>query len=71
MTIITSPSHIPVMPDEVLSFMQIKPSGTYIDGTCGLGGHSKAILSNLSNNGFLLGGDNFQSTKGLHHLAEL
>tara|TARA_A100000164_G_C21817113_1_gene728425 strand:+ start:67 stop:951 length:885 start_codon:yes stop_codon:yes gene_type:complete len=57
MTIITSPNHIPVMPDEVLSFMQIKPSGKYIDGTCGLGGHSKAILSNLSNNGFLLGLD--------------
>ena len=57
MPIKTSPTHIPVMPDEVLSFMQIKPSGKYIDGTCGLGGHSKAILSNLSNNGFLLGLD--------------
>ncbi len=53
----TYPSHTPVMPEEVLSFMEINPSGKYIDGTCGLGGHSKAILSNLSNNGFLLGLD--------------
>ena len=54
---IASPTHIPVMPEEVLSFMEINPSGKYIDGTCGLGGHSKTILSNLSNNGFLLGLD--------------
>ena len=54
---IASPTHIPVMPEEVLSFMKINPSGKYIDGTCGLGGHSKTILSNLSNNGFLLGLD--------------
>ena len=57
MTNITSSTHIPVMPEEVLSFMEINPSGKYIDGTCGLGGHSKTILSNLSNNGFLLGLD--------------
>ena len=57
MTNITSSNHIPVMPEEVLSFMEINPSGKYIDGTCGLGGHSKTILSNLSNNGFLLGLD--------------
>ena len=54
---IASSTHIPVMPEEVLSFMEINPSGKYIDGTCGLGGHSKTILSNLSNNGFLLGLD--------------
>ena len=54
---IISSIHIPVMPEEVLSFMEINPDGKYIDGTCGLGGHSKTILSNLSNNGFLLGLD--------------
>ncbi len=51
---IASTSHIPVMPKEVLSFMEVNPSGQYIDGTCGPGGHSKSILSKLSNNGFLL-----------------
>ena len=54
---IASSTHIPVMPEEVLSLMEINPSGNYIDGTCGLGGHSKTILSKLSNNGFLLGLD--------------
>ena len=54
---ITSSTHIPVMPEEVISLMEINPSGKYIDGTCGLGGHSRTILSSLSNNGFLLGLD--------------
>ena len=54
---IASSTHIPVMPEEVLSLMEINPSGKYIDGTCGLGGHSKTILSNLTNDGFLLGLD--------------
>ena len=52
-----SPIHIPVMPNEVLSFMDLNPQGKYVDGTCGLGGHAKMILSGLSKNGFLLGLD--------------
>ena len=53
----TALAHIPVLPKEVLSFMEIKPTGKYLDGTCGLGGHSKLILSNLSPEGFLVGTD--------------
>ena len=34
--------------------MDIKPDGTYIDGTVGAGGHSKEILKNLSSNGKLI-----------------
>jgi len=49
--------HVPVLSNEVLSFLEIKPSGKYLDGTCGLGGHSKQILSKLSPNGFLIGTD--------------
>ena len=37
--------------------MDIKPAGKYLDGTCGLGGHSEQILSKLSPNGFLIGTD--------------
>ena len=37
--------------------MDIKPGGKYLDGTCGLGGHSEQILSKLSQNGFLIGTD--------------
>ena len=43
-----TPNHIPVMPNEVLSLMDLKPQGKYVDGTCGLGGHAEMILSGLS-----------------------
>ena len=49
--------HVPVLSNEVLSFLEIKPTGKYLDGTCGLGGHSERILSKLSQNGFLIGTD--------------
>ena len=52
-----TPNHIPVMPNEVLSLMDLKPQGKYVDGTCGLGGHAEMILSSLSKKGFLLGLD--------------
>ena len=54
---LTNLKHVPVLSNEVLSFLEIKPSGKYLDGTCGLGGHSKQILSKLSPNGFLIGPD--------------
>ena len=57
MTASNTPNHIPVMPNEVLSLMGIKPRGKYVDGTCGLGGHAEMILSSLSKKGFLLGLD--------------
>ena len=52
-----TPNHIPVMPNEVLSLMDPKRQGKYVDGTCGLGGHAEMILSSLSKKGFLLGLD--------------
>ena len=57
MTVPNFPNHIPVMPNEVLSLMDLNPQGKYVDGTCGLGGHAEIILSGLSKNGFLLGLD--------------
>ena len=51
------PTHIPVLEKEVISFLDIKSNGIYIDGTCGLGGHSKAILKNLSSKGTLISMD--------------
>jgi len=45
--------HIPVMLKECLEGLQIKPDGTYVDLTFGGGGHSKAILSQLNENGKL------------------
>ncbi len=40
--------HTPVMLDEVLEWLRIKPDGTYIDATLGAGGHSEAIAKRLS-----------------------
>jgi 16S rRNA (cytosine1402-N4)-methyltransferase len=40
--------HTPVMLDEVLEWLRIKPSGTYIDATLGAGGHSEAIARRLT-----------------------
>ena len=49
-----APIHVPVLKNEVMSFLDIQPDGTYVDGTCGLGGHSKLILENLSKKGILI-----------------
>jgi 16S rRNA (cytosine1402-N4)-methyltransferase len=43
-----SAPHTPVLLDEVLEWLQIKPEGIYIDATLGAGGHSAAIASRLS-----------------------
>jgi 16S rRNA (cytosine1402-N4)-methyltransferase len=49
--------HIPVMPKEVLDFLQCKPGGTYVDATIGLGGHAEAILERIQPGGQLIGID--------------
>ena len=52
-----SKTHIPVMPKEVLSHLNVQEDGIYVDGTIGLGGHSQLILSQLSPKGHLIGVD--------------
>jgi 16S rRNA (cytosine1402-N4)-methyltransferase len=39
--------HTPVLLDEVLQWLDVKPDGTYIDATVGAGGHSAAIAERL------------------------
>ncbi|HPD03093.1 MAG TPA: 16S rRNA (cytosine(1402)-N(4))-methyltransferase RsmH, partial [Clostridia bacterium] len=44
----TAFAHTPVMPNEVISGLDIKADGVYFDGTLGGGGHSELILSKLT-----------------------
>ena len=45
--------HVPVMLEEVLSDLNIKPDGVYLDGTCGGANHSFAIAERLTCGGQL------------------
>ncbi len=49
--------HISVLKEEVLDALCIKEGGYYLDGTLGLGGHSKALLDRVHGNAHLLGLD--------------
>lgn len=46
-------SHIPVLLEETINALNIKPDGVYADGTAGGGNHSYAIAKKLSENGKL------------------
>ena len=49
--------HIPVLLNETIENLKIKPEGIYADGTLGGAGHSFHIASNLSEKGQLIGID--------------
>lgn len=49
--------HVPVMLNESLDGLNIQASGNYVDVTFGGGGHSREILSRLSEDGRLFGFD--------------
>jgi 16S rRNA (cytosine1402-N4)-methyltransferase len=49
--------HAPVMLKETLDYLVTDPSGIYVDGTVGGGGHAEAIAGMLSDKGRLLGFD--------------
>jgi 16S rRNA (cytosine1402-N4)-methyltransferase len=51
------PIHIPVLLDEVVTGLRARPGGYFVDCTVGLGGHSAAILREISPSGRLLGID--------------
>ena len=40
--------HTPVLLDEVLEWLRVKPEGIYVDATTGAGGHTAAIAARLS-----------------------
>ena len=53
----TTGEHYPVMQGEVMSGLNIKSSGIYVDATFGRGGHAAAILQCLGENGRLIAMD--------------
>ena len=48
------PPHLPVLYEEAIASLNIKPDGIYIDCTFGRGGHSAGILQQLGESGRLL-----------------
>jgi len=49
-----STTHIPVMRDEAIAGLAVRPDGCYFDGTFGRGGHAREILQRLGQRGRLL-----------------
>jgi len=50
-------SHVPVLLEEAVDALRVREAETYVDGTFGRGGHSKAILARLGVRGRLLAFD--------------
>ncbi|KKU26201.1 MAG: Ribosomal RNA small subunit methyltransferase H [Candidatus Magasanikbacteria bacterium GW2011_GWA2_46_17] len=52
-----SVQHIPVLLNEVIAGLDIKPDDVFLDGTINGGGHSKAVYDKLGTKGLLIGTD--------------
>jgi 16S rRNA (cytosine1402-N4)-methyltransferase len=52
-----TPQHVPVLLEESLEFLAVRPGGVYADATLGLGGHSAEIARRLGANGKLIAFD--------------
>jgi 16S rRNA (cytosine1402-N4)-methyltransferase len=52
-----SPRHVPVLSDEVLEYLNVRPGGVICDATLGLAGHSSEIAKRLGGKGKLIGFD--------------
>jgi 16S rRNA (cytosine1402-N4)-methyltransferase len=56
--------HIPVLASEAVDALAVDPEGTYVDGTFGRGGHSRAILERLGPRGRLIALDRDPDAEG-------
>ena len=53
----SSERHVPVLFKEAMEFLRVRPGGTYVDCTVGLGGHAEGIMRRLGSGGRLIGFD--------------
>jgi len=52
-----APTHVPVLLEQTLNFLNVRPGGVVVDATLGLGGHSAAIARRLGAAGRLIAFD--------------
>ncbi|MEO6805436.1 MAG: 16S rRNA (cytosine(1402)-N(4))-methyltransferase RsmH [Edaphobacter sp.] len=52
-----NPRHVPVLLEEVLEYLNVRPGGVICDATLGLAGHSSEIAKRLGGEGKLIGFD--------------
>ena len=64
--------HIPIMVEEILDFLQIRPGQKGLDATLGYGGHTKEMLQRLNGQGHLyaLDADPIESVKTKERLEK-
>ena len=63
-------THIPIMAEEILQFLDIHPGQIGYDATCGYGGHSEKMLQKLNGHGHLYATD-VDPAEGAKTLARL
>ncbi len=49
--------HVPVLAEETVELLNVRPGGVYLDCTVGMGGHAQAILDRLQGRGRLIAFD--------------
>ena len=62
-------AHAPVLLDEVVTALNVLPDGTYVDCTFGRGGHTRAILQRLGEQGRVLALD--RDPEAVRHAASV
>ena len=64
-------AHVSVLLEESIQYLNIRPDGLYLDGTCGMGGHSYEIASRLKNGHLIcVDKDNYALEQAAERLSE-